>query len=127
MSITPTIPSYDPLPFDRIVDEWGFIAGQQLEDSIDPQDLEAFDPKVQCRDYANPKWIPFAEGRNGDYLLIDTDPSSEGTYRQIVELLNDKWERNVVAGSLTALIEREIAYIQEHGAEKFTLMIKKGG
>ena len=116
---------YDLLPFSRIVDQWEMIDGLQFGEDVEPENLQGYDSRVKSTDYANPKWIPFAEGRNGDYLLIDTDPSDQGTYGQILELVNESWERKVVAPSLTALVEMEIAHIKQHGKKRFDFIIEK--
>ncbi|MBD1431576.1 SMI1/KNR4 family protein [Sphingobacterium sp. DN00404] len=116
---------YDLLPFSRIVDQWNMIDSLQFGEQVEPENLLGYDSRIKSTDYANPKWIPFAEGRNGDYLLIDTDPSEQGTYGQILELVNESWERTVVAPSLTALVEMEIAYIKQHGQERFDFIIEK--
>jgi cell wall assembly regulator SMI1 len=67
--------------------------------------------------------VPFAEGRNGDYLLYDTDPSEQGDFGQIIELQNESWQRNVVAESLEALLKNEIALIKA-GKKDFTFILE---
>ncbi|UII31908.1 SMI1/KNR4 family protein [Fulvivirga ulvae] len=117
---------YDLIPFKDIAEEWQSIQYLQFGDDIAKEDLEDFSPKVKADDYANPKWVPFATGRNGDYLLFDTDPSDEGTYGQIIELQNESWQRNVVADSLADLIQKEIDLIKGEGTEKFEFILRNG-
>ena len=118
---------YDLLPFDRIPHEWEMI--QELfdeEEEIDEETKDQFDTKLKCNSYANKGWIPFAEGRNGDYLLFDTDPSKTGVYGQIIELQNEAWTRIVVAQSLEELIYRAISSIQHEQAEKYKFILENG-
>lgn len=75
--------------------------------------------------YANPKWIPFATGRNGDYLLYDMDPGEKGTYGQIIELQNESWKRKVIAKSFTTLIENEIELIKKGHLKKYDFILGK--
>lgn len=117
---------YDLIPFDDIAEDWLNIRYLQFGDEIEPEDLKDFSPKVKADDYANPKWIPFATGRNGDYLLFDTDPSEEGKYGQVIELQNESWERNVVADSLEDLIQKEIELIKSGETKKFDFILSNG-
>lgn len=63
--------------------------------------------------YYNSKWIPFAHNSQGDYLLIDLDPSASGQYGQIIELQNESWERNLLANSLTKLLEDNLKKLHD--------------
>lgn len=112
---------YDLLPFQNIVKE-----RELLNMEIEPEPSDIFSNKLKIDGYCNSKWIPFAEGRNGDYLLIDTDPSPTGTYGQIIELQNESWQRLVVANSLEDLIQAEIELIYREGKEKYRFIIEKG-
>jgi cell wall assembly regulator SMI1 len=115
---------YDLMPFKKIATDWNFI--QDLGTG-DPEDMELddFSPKVKADDYANPKWIPFAEDYEGNYLLYDTDPSKAGTYGQIVELKNESWERNVVADSLSELLRKDIDSIKSGNLKRFDFILEK--
>ncbi|MEC4113178.1 SMI1/KNR4 family protein [Myroides pelagicus] len=118
---------YDLLPFEKIVEEWEEVNGVIDEDEEVEEELIAeFDKKLKCRGYVNKHWIPIAEGRNGDYLLYDTDPSESGVYGQIIELQNESWQRNVVASSLKELIENEIVYTKANSDEKFEFVLENG-
>lgn len=68
----------------------------------------------------------FCGGRNGDYLLIDTDPSEKGTFGQIIELQNEGWTRSVVASSLEELITQEIEIIKSEGNNRFGFIQENG-
>jgi cell wall assembly regulator SMI1 len=112
---------YDLIPFAKIKADWEAI--QSLNNADDEVGVGSFSDQVKVIGYANPAWVPFAEGRNGDYLLYDTDPSEKGDFGQIIELQNESWQRNVVAESLEALLKNEIALIKA-GKKDFTFILE---
>jgi cell wall assembly regulator SMI1 len=118
-SFTPNGCWYQLIPFKKIQQEWEGIQDLYFEDSLEEGNLDNFDPKVKANDYANPRWIPFADGDNGDYLLFDTDPSELGTYGQIILLENETWERIVIADSLEELIESQIEKVKKREPKDF--------
>ncbi|MCU4392277.1 SMI1/KNR4 family protein [Acinetobacter courvalinii] len=101
---------YDLLPFSKLHNEWENI--MDLHEEFDSEEysscLEDYDVKVKAIGYSNPSWIPFAEGRNGDYLVIDLDPNETGKVGQIIELQNEAWSRIVFFDSLEQLLESTI-------------------
>ena len=117
--------SYDLLPFERIYKGWSDIDDLQLGEDCEPADLKGYSEKVKANDYANPNWIPIAEGRNGDWLLFDTDPSGKGTYGQIIELQNESWTREVVANSLEDLLQKAITALQSGQAKQLDFILGK--
>jgi cell wall assembly regulator SMI1 len=117
---------YDLLPFNNIHERWEEIDDLQFGEDIEEADLKNFSEKVKANDYANPKWIPIAEDRNGNFLLFDTDPSDKGKYGQIIELQNESWERRVVANSLEELLQNEINALRSGDTEKFDFILGKG-
>lgn len=118
--------SYDLLPFEKIYNEWDAIRGLIEEDEELEETLkEGFSDKTKSQAYANPMWIPFAEGRNGNYLLIDTDPSEKGQYGQIIELINEFWQRQVISSSLEELLQLETEKTKKEGKEKFSFVNEK--
>jgi len=116
--------SYDLIPFEDIAEEWNSIQDLQFDEEDLPEQEIDFE-KIQTNNYANPKWIPFATGRNGDYLLYDTDPASKGKFGQIIELQNESWDRNIVADSLEELIQNEIRNLRAGKTEHFDFIIGK--
>lgn len=116
--------SYDLIPFEDIAEEWNSIQDLQFDEEDLPEQEIDFE-KIQTNNYANPKWIPFATGRNGDYLLYDTDPASKGKFGQIIELQNESWDRNIVANSLEELIQNEIYNLRAGKTEHFDFIIGK--
>lgn len=116
--------SYDLIPFQDITEEWNSIQDLQFdEDDLPEQELDF--EKINTNNYANPKWIPFATGRNGDYLLYDTDPASKGKFGQIIELQNESWSRIIVADSLEELIQNEINNLKAGKTEHFDFIVGK--
>lgn len=116
--------SYDLIPFEDIREEWNSIQDLQFDEDDLPE-LEIDFEKIQTNNYANPKWIPFATGRNGDYLLYDTDPAEKGKFGQIIELQNESWERNIVAESLEELLKSEINNLKTGKTQHFDFIIGK--
>lgn len=116
--------TYDLIPFEDIREEWNSIQDLQFDEDDLPE-LEIDFEKIQTNNYANPKWIPFATGRNGDYLLYDTDPAEKGKFGQIIELQNESWERNIVADSLEELIQNEIKNLKTGKTEHFDFITGK--
>jgi cell wall assembly regulator SMI1 len=116
--------SYELIPFQDIKEEWESIQDLQFDKEDLPEQEIDFD-KIQTNNYANPKWIPFATGRNGDYLLYDTDPASKGNFGQIIELQNESWSRDIVADSLEELIQNEISNLKAGKTEHFSFIIEK--
>jgi len=116
--------SYDLIPFEDIAEEWNSIQDLQFDEEDLPEQEIDFE-KINTNNYANPKWIPFATGRNGDYLLYDTDPASKGKFGQIIELQNESWDRNIVADSLEELIQNEISNLRAGKTEHFDFIIGK--
>lgn len=115
---------YELIPFEDIAEEWNSIQDLQFhEDDLPLMDYDL--EKININNYANPKWIPFATGRNGDYLLFDADPAPKGKFGQIIELQNDSWSRDIVAESLEELIQNEINNLKTGNTEHFDFIVGK--
>src|SRR6218665_1957074 len=117
--------AYELIPFEDITEEWNSIQDLQFDEEDLPEQDEVDFEKIKTNNYANPKWIPFATGRNGDYLLYDTDPASKGKFGQIIELQNESWSRIIVADSLEELIQNEITNLKAGKTEHFSFIIEK--
>ena len=117
---------YDLLPFEKIYDEWEGITQFNTEENLPKTTYPNYNEQIKINDYTNPKWIPFAEGRNGDYLLIDLDPSPTGKLGQIIELQNESWKRNVIANSLEDLIQITIKQLQEPLSDHLKFLLENG-
>lgn len=116
---------YELIPFQDIAEEWISIQDLQFDEEDLPEQDEVDFEKIKTNNYANPKWIPFATGRNGDYLLYDTDPASKGKFGQIIELQNESWSRIIVADSLEELIQYEIDNLKAGKTEHFDFILGK--
>lgn len=116
--------SYDLIPFEDIAEEWNSIQDLQFDEEDLPEQEIDFE-KINTTNYANPKWIPFATGRNGDYLVYDTDPAAKGKFGQIIELQNESWSRDIVANSLEELIQNEINNLKAGKTEHFDFIVGK--
>lgn len=116
--------TYELIPFEDIKEEWESIQDLQFDEGDLPAQEIDFE-KIQTSNYANPKWIPFATARNGDYLLYDTDPASKGKFGQIIEFQNVSWERNIVADSLEELLKNEINNLKTGKTEHFNFITGK--
>lgn len=113
---------YDLLPFEMIVDSYK----ENLEIAEDEDCIfDDYDEKVQATSYSHTGWIPFAESRQGDYLLMDTVPSEKGTQNQIIDLLNESWVRQVIADSLEDLIRQTIVQINAGDFKHFDFILNK--
>jgi len=69
------------------------------------------------------RWIPFAVGPGGDYLVVDLDPTEEGSPGQIVTFWHADGDRDVRADSLSALLDE---FAEQIEAGEYTLA-KNGG
>jgi cell wall assembly regulator SMI1 len=114
---------YDLIPFSKIISDWNSI--QNLAEEEVESEFRNYSDKINANTYANSAWIPIAEGRNGDYLLYDTDPSDKGNFGQIIELQNDTWTRSVVANSLEQLISNQID-LMKNGNRDFEFILENG-
>lgn len=117
---------YDLIPFRDIKKQWTFNQNLNIDDEPNPEIID-FSPKVTIPkgyDYASPAWIPIAEDKGGNFLLYDTQPSSQGKYGQIIELINETWERNVVADSLADLLRFQLDEIQQQGEARFEFILE---
>ncbi len=116
---------YDLIPFKDIAEEWQQIQGLQFGDDIEAENLAEYSEKIQATDYANSNWVPFATGRNGDYLLYDTKPSNKGRFGQIIELQNESWQRNIVAQSLQDLIQNQVDMLKNGQTKMYDFIIEE--
>lgn len=116
---------YDLIPFKKIKTHWQDIQDLCFDD-VEDELLDDYDEKVIADNYANPHWIPFAESRDGDYLLYDTSPSEKGIYGQIILLENESWHREVIATSLTELLQNQIELMKNEGTAQYDWIIENG-
>lgn len=116
---------YHIIPFENIFYRYESIMDWNNEYADDDNPTDEYDEKIRCEIYANPKWIPFAENLQGDYFMIDTDPSETGDMYQIIDLQNDSWKRIVIADSLETLIRDNIRKINNKEDERFEFILSE--
>ncbi|WP_342435485.1 SMI1/KNR4 family protein [Paenibacillus sp. FSL L8-0436] len=88
-------------PLEQIIEHWEF-----LNEEFDPDDME---PEIvpQIKPFLwNPRWIPIASNGGGDHFCVDTDPSEEGTFGQLLYFYHDWGNRSVEAAGLFDFIEQ---------------------
>ncbi|WP_136604857.1 SMI1/KNR4 family protein [Paenibacillus dokdonensis] len=88
-------------PIAAVMDNWAF-----LQEEFDPDDMEKDIESGIKPMLWNAKWIPIAENGAGDYLCLDTDPTEEGNYGQVLYFWHDWGNRSVEARNLFDFIER---------------------
>ena len=115
--------AYDLLPLNLVARRWREI--QELAAGFDDEG-EDYGSALRATGYANPAWVPFAESRQGDYLLVDPDPGPTGTRGQVVELVNEDWTRGVVADSLAELLRDDAARVRAEGATLLAWIVENG-
>ena len=113
----------DLVPFERLAIEWQAIQELQDDEFLDEDSPATVSGALNFRGYANPRWVPFTTGHNGDYLVFDPDPGPDGRQRQIVELVNESWTREVVAPSLETLIRDEVARLNTGDARRYAFIL----
>lgn len=118
--------NYDLLPFEDIYQHWQNNIELNIGENLDPSHYPNYDARTKINDYTNPQWIPFAEGRNGDYLLIDLDPSEQGRYGQIIELQNESWGRNVIANALEEFIQINVDQLKAPDDRRYQFILEQG-
>ena len=118
--------NYDLLPFEDIYKHWQHNVELNTGENLDHSNYPNYDVRTKISDYTNPNWIPFAEGRNGDYLMIDLDPSEQGQYGQIIELQNESWERNVISSSLEDFIQINIDQLKKSDDIRYAFILDNG-
>lgn len=117
---------YDLLPFEDIYQHWQNNVELNTGEHLDASNYPNYDARTKINDYTNINWIPFAESRDGDYLMLDLDPAEGGTYGQIIELQNESWERNIIANSLEHLVEMTIEQLNDPDDDRYEFILENG-
>ncbi len=100
----PLIDGWAPLRIESVVKHWTTLG--ELLDKGDFGDNEAdargpVKPLWWCQ-----RWVPLLHNESGDYRCADLDPADGGQPGQIVTFLHAAPDREVVADSFGALLER---------------------
>lgn len=86
------------LSLDRMIFEW--LQWKELHDDGEFNHLESdCEPEIQPV-WWDRHWIPFTENGAGDHFCIDFNPTSQGTYGQIITLFHDQNIRQKIANSI---------------------------
>ncbi len=97
------------LSIERVIDEYT-IWRDLYEDGVFLDGGKDFgcEPDVGIKpDYWwNPKWVPLTADGGGNGKMIDLDPSSAGTYGQVIQMWHDEGVRSVIAPSLRVFFEQ---------------------
>lgn len=88
-------------PLSQIKENWTFLQEEFDPDEMEPEIGDGIKPMLW-----NCKWIPIAENGGGDYLCLDTDPSSKGSVGQVLTFWHDWGHRSVEATGLFEFIQK---------------------
>jgi cell wall assembly regulator SMI1 len=116
------------LPIAEIQGAWGLLTKLAKKGAF-----TSLEPKapIYIRDvWWHPSWIPIVESGTGDYFCLDTAPLKPDRVGQVLLFLQNRPERPLVAGSLSAwfdriardLVEGAYAYDKEAGFNSEALM-----
>jgi cell wall assembly regulator SMI1 len=117
--------SYQLYPFDRLVELYGNMLWIQSDGDEAYIPDEALPEEVQSIHRLNHFWIPFATTGDGDYLVFDTDPTTKGTFGQIIEVTCESAETNIIAHSLEELLQIQIAKLPDSGQKLYEWYIER--
>lgn len=112
---------FDLLSFEGISEEWEEVDNlicdgeNGILGDLDEDFGQTIDEEVDGKScYARHEWIPIATDRQGNYLLIDLVPTAKGKKGQIVMVLNESYDRYLIADSLYDLIEERLNYLKSN-------------
>ena len=91
------------LSIDRILEEYSIW--KDLVDSGEFDEPSSPDPGIK-NDWYNLLWIPITSNGCGDNYCLDLDPTSEGTYGQMIRMWHDDVVRTVEAISFSSFLEQ---------------------
>jgi cell wall assembly regulator SMI1 len=74
--------------------------------------------------YSNNYWIPFAHDGCGNYLGIDLDPDTDGTYGQVINFGRDENNKYVISESLESFFDW---YVNELKNGNFMIRTEEDG
>jgi len=88
------------IPIEDITSCWG---GEE-DYGVGPEDVTT-EPGIRAA-YWDKSWIPFADNGGGDYFCVDMNPAEGGTAGQVIYWGHEELTRQMVAPSLTALVQQ---------------------
>ena len=103
------------LSLERMAEEWEVWKGLLDDGEFDDDEEEASedaDPEVKAV-WWSPLWIPFTYDGSGNHLCLDLDPTSEGTYGQVIRMWHDDPQRPLEAKTFADWVETYIRGMEE--------------
>ena len=103
------------LSLERMAEEWevwkGLLDDGEFDDDEEEADVDA-DPEVKAL-WWSPLWIPFTYDGSGNHLCLDLDPTSEGTYGQVIRMWHDDPQRPLEGKTFADWLETYIRGMEE--------------
>ena len=103
------------LSLERMAEEWevwkGLLDDGEFDDDEEEADEDA-DPEVKTV-WWSPLWIPFTYDGSGNHLCLDLDPTSEGTYGQVIRMWHDDPQRPLEGKTFADWLETYIRGMEE--------------
>ena len=102
------------LSLERMAEEWEVWKGL-LDDGEFDDDEEAdedADSEVKAL-WWSPLWIPFTYDGSGNHLCLDLNPTSEGTYGQVIRMWHDDPQRPLEGKTFADWLETYIRGMEE--------------
>ena len=109
------------LNIDTILKEWATwkeIVDELGEGEFIPELTGVSHPKKAIKNHhMNLKWLPFSDDASGNYIGVDLDPDTKGTFGQVISFGTDYSERFVLADSFEEFLEQILALIKQDKVE----------
>ena len=104
------------LSLERMAEEWevwkGLLDDGEFDDDEEGEADEDADPEVKAV-WWSPLWIPFTYDGSGNHLCLDLDPTSAGTYGQVIRMWHDDPQRPLEAKTFADWLETYIRGMEE--------------
>ena len=89
----------------------GLLDDGEIDDD-DEAENEDIDPEIKPV-WWSPLWIPFTYDGSGNHLCLDLDPTSAGTYGQVIRMWHDDAERSLEAKTFADWLETYIRGMED--------------
>lgn len=91
------IDSDELMSISSICFEWS--STKEFFEEVDMPDIELPVHEGIKNDWWNPLWIPITNDRSGNYICMDLDPATGGTYGQMITTWHDSNDKKIVSAS----------------------------
>lgn len=111
------------LPLDKIEKELEFnrkIWKKESNFNLNWDD-EIYPPNTIKKVYYNPKWIPFISDLTGNYIAIDLDPDTQGSYGQVINYGADEAFHYVLGENIDSFFKLVNTYVDENNVNASNL------